>query len=73
MDIAAAEFALDVVESEMIAIAMSMQGHPIRACQWQRQVRQVIQIGQILALQLNIRIDRPEVERLGNRAAHLDA
>src|ERR1019366_4253140 len=54
-------------------VAVQANGQLIGRRQRQRQIGQVVEIGEILSLEFQIGIDAAEIERLGNRRADLGA
>src|ERR1700730_4027121 len=73
MHIAAADFSNEVVQREMIAGPMNLNRELVGWRQWQRKVGQVVEIGQVLALQFDSGVHAAEIERLGDRATQLYA
>src|ERR1019366_3647471 len=71
--VAAADLSHQIVECEVIAVSMNVNGKLIGRRQRQCKVGQVVEIGKILALQFDVGVDATEVERLGDGATHLDA
>jgi hypothetical protein len=71
--IAGANFADDVIEGEMVAVAVQLQGQPIGRRQRQCQIRQIKQIGEVLSLQFDVGVDAAEIERFGDYSAERGA